>query len=89
MDEQRFVQLLQELVVPDSARVKSATSELNKTYYTSPQSVCIRISTFGGCQAYEDPLTALQNAKLSGAHTLFVLQSMLALVLSAFYGYPS
>jgi hypothetical protein len=39
MDEQEFVALLQALLEPDTQKVKSATSQLNKTYYTSPASV--------------------------------------------------
>lgn len=39
MDEQEFVSLLQALQQPDTNTVKQATSQLNKTYYTSPQSV--------------------------------------------------
>jgi len=39
MDEQEFVALLQALQEPDTQKVKNATSQLNKTYYTSPASV--------------------------------------------------
>lgn len=39
MDEQEFVSLLQALLQPDTQKVKAATSQLNKTYYTSPASV--------------------------------------------------
>jgi len=39
MDEQEFVALLQALLEPDTQKVKQATSQLNKTYYTSPASV--------------------------------------------------
>ncbi len=39
MDEQEFVSLLQALLEPDTQKVKAATSQLNKTYYTSPASV--------------------------------------------------
>lgn len=39
MDEQEFVSLLQALLEPDTQKVKAATSQLNKTYYTSPQSL--------------------------------------------------
>lgn len=39
MDEQEFVSLLQALLEPDTQKVKSATSQLNKTYYTSPASI--------------------------------------------------
>ena len=39
MDEQEFVSLLQALLEPDTQKVKAATSQLNQTYYTSPQSL--------------------------------------------------
>lgn len=39
MDEQQFVQLLEGLLQPDTAQVKSSTATLNKTYYTSPASL--------------------------------------------------
>jgi hypothetical protein len=39
MDEQEFVGLLQALLEPDTQKVKAATGQLNKTYYTSPASV--------------------------------------------------
>lgn len=39
MDEQQFVQLLEGLLQPDTERVKSATSTLNKNYYNSPASL--------------------------------------------------
>ncbi|KJY00373.1 importin subunit beta-4 like protein [Zymoseptoria brevis] len=39
MDEQEFVGLLQALLQPDTQKVKAATSQLNKTYYSSPASV--------------------------------------------------
>ncbi|KAF2745354.1 ARM repeat-containing protein [Sporormia fimetaria CBS 119925] len=39
MDEQEFVQLLDALLQPDTARVKAATETLNKNYYTSPASL--------------------------------------------------
>ncbi|KAK1025649.1 hypothetical protein LTR33_017719, partial [Friedmanniomyces endolithicus] len=39
MDEQQFVSLLQALMQPDTQKVKQATSQLNKTYYTSPESI--------------------------------------------------
>lgn len=39
MDEQEFVALLQALLEPDTQKVKAATGQLNKTYYSSPASV--------------------------------------------------
>jgi len=39
MDEREFVSLLQALLQPDTQKVKAATGQLNKTYYTSPASV--------------------------------------------------
>ena len=43
MDEQEFVSLLQALLEPDTQKVKAATSQLNKSYYSSPHSVIILI----------------------------------------------
>ncbi|MCJ1477838.1 hypothetical protein MMC13_006511 [Lambiella insularis] len=39
MDQARFVQLLESVLAPDTARVKAATATLRKDYYTSPQSL--------------------------------------------------
>jgi hypothetical protein len=39
MDEAEFIGLLQALLEPDTQKVKTATGQLNKTYYTSPASV--------------------------------------------------
>ncbi|KAK3705734.1 hypothetical protein LTR37_013177 [Vermiconidia calcicola] len=39
MDEQEFVSLLQALLEPDTQKVKAATSQLTKAYYTSPASL--------------------------------------------------
>ncbi|CAI6332034.1 unnamed protein product [Periconia digitata] len=39
MDEQQFVELLEALLLPDTERVKSATSTLNNNYYKSPASL--------------------------------------------------
>ncbi|KAK5113342.1 hypothetical protein LTR62_003441 [Meristemomyces frigidus] len=39
MDEQEFVSLLQALTLPDTNKIKQATSTLNKKYYTSPASL--------------------------------------------------
>ncbi|KAF2870215.1 armadillo-type protein [Massariosphaeria phaeospora] len=45
MDEHEFVQLLEALLLPDTERVKSATSVLNKNYYTSPASLGALLQT--------------------------------------------
>ncbi|KAF2009673.1 ARM repeat-containing protein [Aaosphaeria arxii CBS 175.79] len=39
MDEAEFVSLLEGLLQPDTERVKAATANLNKNYYTSPASL--------------------------------------------------
>ncbi|OQO11235.1 hypothetical protein B0A48_05491 [Cryoendolithus antarcticus] len=39
MDEQEFVSLLQALLLPDTEKVKAATSRLNKNYYSDPRSL--------------------------------------------------
>lgn len=39
MDEQHFVALLEQLTQPDTQKVREATSQLNKSFYTHPQSV--------------------------------------------------
>jgi hypothetical protein len=39
MAEQQFVQLLESLLEPDTDKVKSATATLNKSYYSSPDSL--------------------------------------------------
>ena len=39
MDEREFVSLLQALLEPDTQKVKAATSQLYKSYYTSPVSL--------------------------------------------------
>ncbi|TAQ90284.1 hypothetical protein B7494_g1370 [Chlorociboria aeruginascens] len=39
MDQQKFLELLQSIQIPDTERVKSATTELRKTYYPNPESL--------------------------------------------------
>ncbi|KAI9759571.1 MAG: hypothetical protein M4579_002237 [Chaenotheca gracillima] len=39
MDQQKFIQLLQSVLAPDTERVKAATAELKKNYYTSPEAL--------------------------------------------------
>jgi len=39
MDQQKFLELLQSLQIPDTDRVKAATTELRKTYYPHPQAL--------------------------------------------------
>ncbi|CAL3962565.1 unnamed protein product [Diplocarpon coronariae] len=39
MDQQKFLELLQSIQIPDTEIVKAATTELRKTYYPHPQSL--------------------------------------------------
>ncbi|KAH8601139.1 armadillo-type protein [Bisporella sp. PMI_857] len=39
MDQQKFLELLQSIQIPDTDRVKAATTELRKTYYPHPESL--------------------------------------------------
>ncbi|KAI9840460.1 MAG: hypothetical protein M1837_001616 [Sclerophora amabilis] len=39
MDQQKFIQLLQSVLAPDTERVKAATADLKKNYYTSPEAL--------------------------------------------------
>jgi hypothetical protein len=39
MEQQKFLELLQSVQVPDTDRVKAATTELRKTYYPHPESL--------------------------------------------------
>ncbi|CCU75291.1 Karyopherin-like protein [Blumeria hordei DH14] len=39
MDEKRFLELLQDIQIPDTERVKAATTELRKQYYPHPESL--------------------------------------------------
>ena len=41
MDQQKFVELLESVLTPDTERVKLATSELKRNYYNSPESLGI------------------------------------------------
>ncbi|MCJ1377490.1 hypothetical protein MMC17_000585 [Xylographa soralifera] len=41
MDQAKFLQLLESVLAPDTARVKAATETLRKEYYTSPQSLTL------------------------------------------------
>lgn len=69
MDEQEFVGLLQALVEPDTQKVKAATSQLNKTYYTSPQSLTALIHIL---TSHQDPtlrqLASVEARKLVAKH---------------------
>jgi importin-4 len=75
MDEKEFVALLQALTEPDTAKVKAATGQLNKTYYTSPASVTalIHIAT-----SHDDPslrqLACVEAMKLVPKHWTAVPQ---------------
>ncbi|RKF60104.1 putative importin subunit beta-4 [Erysiphe neolycopersici] len=39
MDQQKFLELLKEVQIPDTQRVKAATTELRKNYYPRPESL--------------------------------------------------
>lgn len=69
MDEQEFVLLLQALLQPDTQKVKQATSQLNKTYYTSPASVTALIHII---TSHDQPelrqLAAVEARKLVSKH---------------------
>lgn len=39
MDQQKFLELLKSIQIPDTERVKAATTELRKTYYPHPESL--------------------------------------------------
>lgn len=69
MDEQEFVSLLQALLEPDTQKVKAATGQLNKTYYTSPQSLTALIHIL---TSHQDPvlrqLASIEARKLVAKH---------------------
>ncbi|QSZ36123.1 hypothetical protein DSL72_007248 [Monilinia vaccinii-corymbosi] len=46
MDQQQFISLLQGVQIPDTERVKAATTELRKTYYPNPESLLWLIEIF-------------------------------------------
>ncbi|KAK1068243.1 hypothetical protein LTR74_005741 [Friedmanniomyces endolithicus] len=79
MDEQQFVSLLQALMQPDTQKVKQATSQLNKTYYTSPESITalIHIITSHG-QPELRQLAAVEARKLVTKHWTSVPESQKA-----------
>ena len=69
MDEQEFVALLRALTQPDTQKVKAATSQLNKTYYTSPQSLIALIHILvGQSEADLRQLAAVEARKLAKKH---------------------
>ncbi|RKF83551.1 putative importin subunit beta-4 [Golovinomyces cichoracearum] len=53
MDQQRFLGLLHEIQVPDTQRVKAATSELRKTFYPHPESLLWLLQLLVGHDAHE------------------------------------
>lgn len=69
MDEQEFVSLLQALLQPDTQKVKSATSQLNKNYYTSPASLTALLHIL---TSHSDPqlrqLASIEARKLVSKH---------------------
>lgn len=69
MDEQEFVGLLSALLEPDTQKVKAATSQLNKTYYTSPASFTALIHIITSHDRPElRQLAAVEARKLVGKH---------------------
>ncbi|KAI6843147.1 ARM repeat-containing protein [Hortaea werneckii] len=75
MDEQEFVSLLRALLEPDTNKVKQATGQLNKSYYTSPQSVVALIHIIISNQSPElRQLAAVEVRKLVSKHWLNVPQ---------------
>lgn len=69
MDEQQFVQLLEGLLQPDTERVKSATSTLNKQYYNSPASLNALLQILCGHPKSElRQLAAVEARKLVTRH---------------------
>ncbi|KAI8931599.1 hypothetical protein NX059_011253 [Plenodomus lindquistii] len=69
MDEQQFVQLLEGLLQPDTERVKSATSTLNKQYYSSPASLNALLQILCGHPKSElRQLAAVEARKLVTKH---------------------
>ncbi|KAI7184572.1 hypothetical protein KC352_g22726, partial [Hortaea werneckii] len=75
MDEQEFVSLLRALLEPDTNKVKQATGQLNKSYYTSPQSVVALIHIITSNQSPElRQLAAVEVRKLVSKHWLNVPQ---------------
>lgn len=75
MDEQEFVSLLRALLQPDTNKVKQATSQLNKTYYSSPQSVVALVHIITSNDQPElRQLAAVEARKLVPKHWVSVSQ---------------
>ncbi|KAF2157297.1 ARM repeat-containing protein [Myriangium duriaei CBS 260.36] len=69
MDERHFLQLLQDLLQPDTEKVKAATAALNKTYYTSPVSLSALINILvSNDNANLRQLAAVESRKLASKH---------------------
>ncbi|PNS15065.1 hypothetical protein CAC42_2294 [Sphaceloma murrayae] len=69
MDERHFVQLLENLLLPDTEKVKAATASLNKTYYTSPASVSALIHILvSNDNGQLRQLAAVESRKLVSKH---------------------
>ena len=69
MDEQEFVSLLRALLEPDTNKVKQATGQLNKSYYSSPQSVVALIHIITSNEPPElRQLAAVEARKLVPKH---------------------
>ncbi|KAE9966338.1 hypothetical protein BLS_007066 [Venturia inaequalis] len=69
MDEQRFVQLLESLLSPDTEALKAATAELNSTYYPHPQSLSALLQIVSAHPSYQlRQLSAVEARKLVPKH---------------------
>ncbi|GAM83359.1 hypothetical protein ANO11243_013460 [Dothideomycetidae sp. 11243] len=69
MDERHFLQLLQDLLLADTEKIKAATAALNKTYYTSPISLTALINILVSNENQNlHQLAAVESRKLAGKH---------------------
>ncbi|KAL2257399.1 hypothetical protein VTK26DRAFT_219 [Humicola hyalothermophila] len=69
MDRQRLATLLQESQVPDTQNVKAVTAELQKNYYTHPESLLLLIEIVATHQDVNvRQLAAVQAARLAVKH---------------------
>jgi len=76
MDEQEFVSLLEALLLPDTEKVKSATSQLNQKYYKSPASITALIHTITQSPKPElRQLASIEARKLVSKHWASLLDS--------------
>ncbi|KAL2130771.1 hypothetical protein VTI74DRAFT_5970 [Chaetomium olivicolor] len=69
MDKQRLAALLQESQVPDTQNLKAATAELQKNYYTHPESLLLLVEIVATHQDVNiRQLAAVQAARLAIKH---------------------